>query len=967
MDRDQQQGQRAIEQGFVSPEQVRLAYQSPRRSPNHDLCALLLEHSLISLAQAQMIRLPQPGPSHPSTALDSDSALTATFKLPGASVSQLTQPRGPQSAVPSGSSGRSMQSAQAQRRAQIIEAFEQEHALDPLFAPHADLVLERKEQLGVGGMGEVYRVFDKRLGRHAALKILRQDKESKERLSRFLREGEITARLEHPAIPPVYEAGTNSAGQHYILMKVIEGQSLGERIRAIHKNERPAMELLRPLLEAMIPVCEAIAYAHNQGILHRDLKPDNIMLGEFGEVMVMDWGIARDLNDDRGSLESLDAIQVEDSELEKEGLTLDGAVIGTPGYMPPEQANGQSVSPGADVFALGAILTTILTGAGPVRGATPFKLIVSTIKGEIESPRDRHPGVPKALNAIVEKALHPQLSERFTSVEDLSRELKAYLAGMNVSVYRYSLGERLTNLLGRSPGLVLGLFAGTLMLAISGVLGVQTYNTQLREDDAKRLKETFEKRLKRLETSQKNFALALDLARRGARREEVRETIRLALENSDRSLDQLLFAARIYEEGKLYREALALLNEATERYPPAYQALYAIHKLTTRQNLSTGFASTEALEKLIRLAKERGESNEYTLLSDGIEKHNQQKYEEAIRIFDKIQSSTKNHKMMFTFRGASNIALERFDRAFVDLNRALSHDPLDATALHYRGICYERSQDDDNAFDDFSRSLKLRPDQATLYVRRGLIWERKGKLDNALQDIERAIALNPKNPEYYKNKGALLVKNGQANQAIPAFDTMLSLAPNNLFYLEMRAKNSIICSNYDQAQKDLQRIIELDPKNAEAYLTRGSLYSILSSGESKEKAILDFTKSIELREHNIPAYLGRAQVYSGQGKHNKALVDLNIAISIDKEKYEAYFARALCHANLAQNKECIADLKFVYRRAPKDHPSRKQALNVLYKMRDPEVMADFQKGLKAMKKLGSIFGKKKDSAKKDKP
>ncbi|MDF1663279.1 MAG: protein kinase [Planctomycetota bacterium] len=990
MDRDQQQGHRAIELGFVSPEQVRLAYQSPRRSQSHDLCALLLEHGLLSGAQAQAIRAFPSAPGSPNSgdgsfgqlemnptgSSDASDSLTATYQLPGDQAKHVSGRQGPHNTPFQSSAGSQakqqnlhspknlLEDEQSRRRAAIVKAYEQERLTDPLFAPHADGVLERKEQLGVGGMGEVYRVFDKRLGRQAALKILLQDQGGRERLSRFQREGRITARLEHPAIPPIYEAGTNCAGQHYLLMKVIEGQSLEERIRQLYRNAPPSFEELRPLLEALIPVCEAVAYAHNQDIIHRDLKPDNIMLGEFSEVMVMDWGIARDLkDDDDGALEDSDAFEVGDSELAREGLTLEGAVIGTPGYMSPEQANGQGVTQQADVFALGAILTAILTGSSPIRGESPFKLIVSTIKGSIESPRDRDATIPKALDAIARKALAPKLSERFTSVEEIGKELKAYLAGREVSVYKYSLSERLATQLKRRPGLFMGLFAGTLMLSISGLLGVQTYNTQLREADAKRLKITFGERLKRVETSQRNFRLALDLARKGVGREALRERIRQALENSDRDLDNLLFAARIYEEGKLYSEAKELLNEAAEKFPPAYQALYSIHRLTIREDMGTGFTATPALKRLMELARANGESNEYTLLFDGIEKHKEGKYQDAITIFDKIQSTKQNHKMMFTFRGLSYLMLKRFENAFSDLNLALSYDPLDAKAFHYRGLCYEQCKDFKKAFDDYSRSLELNRDQVHVYVRRALIWDGPKKFDNALRDLEKAISLDPKNPEHYRKKAALLITNGRASTAIPCFDRMLELSPDNAVYLDLRAKNSIICSNFDQAKEDLARIIELNPENAEAFLSRGSLYAVLKSVDAKDKAIRDLSRAIELKGRNTPAYFARAQVYAALGKYGMALIDWNLVIDIDAKNYSAYFARAEVHASLNNNKECMADLKFLYRKAPPGHPARKNAVNVLLKMGDPEVVADLQKKMKAMKKLGANFGKKSGSEK----
>ncbi|MCA8922597.1 MAG: serine/threonine protein kinase, partial [Planctomycetes bacterium] len=383
----------------------------------------------------------------------------------------------PTVALPSGS-GRVAEAASAELRERAAQAYQLARAEDPRFAPHAQVVLQTLHELGRGGMGVVHRVRDARLGREAALKLLTSERAQPELIARFLREAELTASLDHPAIPPIYEAGTLANGQPFLLMKVIEGQPFSEVLRAA--GERPRGRELRELLEVVVKVGEAVAHAHGRGVLHRDLKPANVMVGALGEVMVVDWGLARRVDEPDAPEAADGAAPVSD------GLTQVGAVLGTPGYLPPEQADGARVDARADVFALGAILTEVLTGAPPVTGATVTNKLAATLQGKIAAPRDRRRDVPPALDAIARRALAGDPSERTQTAAAFVDDLRAFLADEPVSVYREGPLGRARRWGRRHPALaaVLGVtLAGGLVFGgvTAALLGRASSERALRE------------------------------------------------------------------------------------------------------------------------------------------------------------------------------------------------------------------------------------------------------------------------------------------------------------------------------------------------------------------------------------------------------------------------------------------------------------------------------------------------------
>jgi serine/threonine protein kinase len=282
-------------------------------------------------------------------------------------------------------------------------------------------VLDR--EIGHGGMGRVFAGRDLRLNRTVAIKMLRTQDAAL--AVRFEREVKLAARLQHPGVVPVYDAGFWPSGEPFLVMKLVLGQSLARVIRdADTRADRLA------LLPQVIAAAEAVAYAHDQGIVHRDLKPSNILVGAFGETVVVDWGLAKDLRANAAESGSPSPLPSPasgrgGSDLSPSrgaGDTATGAVVGTPSYMSPEQAAGQPVDPRADVYALGAILHYVLAGMPPQ--STPLVSL--------------EPRLPSDLLAIVDKALAADAARRYPSAFELADDLKRFAGGQLVAARRYS-------------------------------------------------------------------------------------------------------------------------------------------------------------------------------------------------------------------------------------------------------------------------------------------------------------------------------------------------------------------------------------------------------------------------------------------------------------------------------------------------------------------------------------------------
>jgi len=296
-----------------------------------------------------------------------------------------------------------------------------------------------------GGMGKILEAFDERLGRPVAIKQLLRSTEELRLM--FEREALITARLQHPSIVSIYEAGRVPNGEPFYSMKLVTGRSLKEVVAGAKSlAERLA------LLPSVIAVCDALAYAHQQRIVHRDLKPSNVLLGEFGETVVVDWGLARDL-----------ALAPEEGE----------PVRGTPAFMAPEQARGEAADERADVYSLGSMLYFLLAGE-PAYHEADAKVVLEHLEAGPPDPLDwRQGGVPRDLCTIVDKAMSRSPAERYPTAKELVEELRRFQTGQLVSAHRYSMLDRLRRWVARHRGAVAVGVAALVVLAVVSVVAIR--------------------------------------------------------------------------------------------------------------------------------------------------------------------------------------------------------------------------------------------------------------------------------------------------------------------------------------------------------------------------------------------------------------------------------------------------------------------------------------------------------------
>ena len=340
-----------------------------------------------------------------------------------------------------------------------------------------------------GGLGEVFLAKDNELNREVAVKEIQQrfagDVEGRHR---FRHEAEVTGRLEHPGIVPVYGFGQYEDGRPYYAMRFIRGNSLQQAITDFHKaypggagkrlRDAGVILELRKLLRRFVDICNAIDFAHSRGVLHRDLKPGNIVLGKYGETLVVDWGLAKSVTTDpeiaaeppkpeksiptsspqhTSDIDTFIGTTAEDS-LSDPGLRSDaigstptraGTILGTPAFMSPEQASGaiEFLGPATDIYGLGAILYHMLSGRAPISGKSATDVLAKVRQADFCSPREIRPDIPKPLAAICLTAMSKAPTERYPSAAALAEDVERWLADEPVIAYQERLSERFIRLL----------------------------------------------------------------------------------------------------------------------------------------------------------------------------------------------------------------------------------------------------------------------------------------------------------------------------------------------------------------------------------------------------------------------------------------------------------------------------------------------------------------------------------------
>jgi serine/threonine-protein kinase len=576
-----------------------------------------------------------------------------------------------------------------------------------------------------GGLGQVWLARDGSLGREVALKELRPERAgSPEVWARFLEEAKITGQLEHPGIVPVYELSRGPGdGSPFYTMRFVRGRTLGAAIRSYH-DKRQAGQAgpldQQALLQAFVGVCNAVAYAHSRGVVHRDLKPQNVVLGDFGEVIVLDWGLAKLVGRDEAGDEAPPVVLDPGTEHE---ATVQGQVLGTPAYMAPEQAEGRLdlIDRRTDVYGLGAILYELLTGRPPFAGKDSQDVLRRVREEEPERPRRLWPRAPAALEAVCLKALTKRREQRYATAGELAEEVRRFLADEPVTAYREPWGRRAGHWVKRHRPLVAGSAAAVLVAAVS--LAVATAFLMAANDRERAARQ-------RAEDSEREAGLRRDEAQ--TQRDRAEANFKLAHQAVDQYLTKVSTNTLLNQPGMQ-----PLRKELLTSALPFYQRF-----VEERQGqLAARFELAEAYERLGYITYEAGSWAKALPF-----------YQKAAALLEELRRANRSEKDY-----ARRLSVVYRQLALVcHLN-----NQADAAERYMKA-----AQDLSNGLDgDRRRQLNTLLSQAALWVVPNQAARAEEGYRKALKLAEDLTAANPGDPELQQWLGAACVGLGQACQA----------------------------------------------------------------------------------------------------------------------------------------------------------------------------------------------------------
>ena len=817
------------------------------------------------------------------------------------------------------------------------------------FAPPGYAILG---ELGRGGMGVVYRAWDRTLRREVAIKVAHggAGPDSKG-LARLRREATAAAQLRHPGIVAVHEGGVHE-GRPYLVLELVEGaESLEAALRRAPLAPREVARVVRE-------VALALAHAHERGVVHRDVKPENVLLERDGRARLVDFGLARD-------------------ESATERLTTTGELLGTPAYMAPEQVRGDpaELGPATDVYGLGGILYRALTGRPPFRASSAPALLKQVLFDAPVRPRRLAPGVHADLETIALRCLAKEPGWRYREAAGVAEDLRRFLNGEPILARPVSALERLGLRLRRHGRWLVALVLGAALAAGGTAAGLRGWEDARRREARQRRLAEVEAALEaargrplpagsaeeravlealardpgpevaaRLEGELRGLTAAIGSALRASyssvqddpprlegldgaveawlarepgaplgsatarllgeagRRLEARadEGRPAALRPAPARVRVLLASAQEAALGPQGAQRVRLVCEALARAGGAAQAPALVRYLAAEED---DLRAATAAEALCLLSPRGAAAHIGPVLGRAREIGTRAFQERVARLLDPLgeRASVEGHVL----RGV--IALGGGDPAgaVAALGSALTLEPDHAEALGLRALARRELGDLGGAIADADRALELDPGQVKARMARAGARLRRGEARAAIADVESAVALAPFSPEALLLRGEARLVVGEPDRAGADFQRALELDPRSTS--AWLAVGALRRSQGDGegALQAFTRALELDPQLATAWLERGTVRAL---GGDLDAAMTDITRAIELRPGHAPAWSNRADVRRRRGDAAGALADLTRALELDPRDAPAHCNLGLTRLGQGQVQAAIRDL-----------------------------------------------------------
>jgi serine/threonine-protein kinase len=743
-----------------------------------------------------------------------------------------------------------------------------------------------------GGLGEVLVADDTELHRKVALKRIRVDRCHDTHGQReFLREAEITARLEHPGIVPVHGLVHDAEGQPYYAMRFIEGETLSDAVKQFHEADQiPGRDpgerslALRELLNRFVAVCNTIAYAHSRGVLHRDLKPHNIMLGKYGETLVVDWGLAKSFERSEEARATGEET-VRPRALPEEGhQTRPGDTKGTPAYMSPEQALGRvnEIGPAGDIFALGATLYAILTGLAPYQGSNS---LAKAKRAEFDAPRQVQPQVPRPLEAICLKAMALKPEDRYATAKALANDVEKWLADEPVAAHPESRAAKLRRwakrhrLLVTTAAALLGATVVGLGLGLAAVERERERTAHERDEKAKALAAESVARENEQQARERTLAALRDLtddlvenqiARGAYLTDENKEFLRKIIKHFEG------FAAMTADDAA----SRAIRAEGYHRVG------HMRHRLGELEGAATALAEALAIRKqLVADFPARPEFRQALAMS-------QNHLGTLLKETGKVQEAATNYAGALT--NFKQLTADFPTRPEYRQGLAGTHSNVGMLLAHTG-----RSQEAATAHADavagfkqlaaeFPTRPEFRRDLAMSLHNSALALAQLGKHEDAATNSNEALAIYqrlasdfPSRTEFreevagsHKNLGALLAQTGKEQEAAKAFDTALVIHKQLAAEFPTRPEyRSALAGTHN----NLGMLFAQTGKLEQAATAYGDALAI-----DKQLGV-DFPNRPEFRRQSAGTHNNLGNLHSHMGKLQAAATDYTEALAIRKQ------------------------------------------------------------------------------------